>query len=126
MAAKAKPTDSLYTYRCWISRVIDGDTVEMEIDLGLGVWSKRQKGRLRDVWAPEIRQAHGAVCKAELEAVLKRDYGFALCQTHLDKRDGFARLVVEVWVGSGNAETDVNEHMRQFIVACSENKEFKQ
>ena len=28
----------MYEYRCKILRVVDGDTVDVDIDLGFGVW----------------------------------------------------------------------------------------
>jgi len=28
----------MYEYRCKVRRVVDGDTVDIDIDLGFGVW----------------------------------------------------------------------------------------
>ena len=36
----------MYEYRCKIVKVIDGDTVDVDIDLGFGVWMKKQRIRL--------------------------------------------------------------------------------
>lgn len=43
-----------YTYKAELVRVIDGDTVVLNIDLGHSIWIKRHI-RLSDVYAPEIR-----------------------------------------------------------------------
>jgi micrococcal nuclease len=32
----------VYEYRVKIRRVVDGDTVDVDIDLGFGVWLKKQ------------------------------------------------------------------------------------
>lgn len=48
----------LYCYPGIIERVIDGDTLLLQIDLGLKVIT-RQHIRLRNVWAPELDTAEG-------------------------------------------------------------------
>ena len=45
----------MYEYKCIITRVIDGDTVDVDIDLGFGVWLKKQRIRLYGVDTPESR-----------------------------------------------------------------------
>ena len=32
----------MYEYRCKVIRVVDGDTVDVDIDLGFGVWSQER------------------------------------------------------------------------------------
>ena len=32
----------MYEYRCKVVRVIDGDTVDVDIDLGFGVWLHKE------------------------------------------------------------------------------------
>lgn len=44
-----------YQYGCIIRRVVDGDTVDVDIDLGFGVWLNNKRIRLCGVDAPEIR-----------------------------------------------------------------------
>jgi micrococcal nuclease len=45
----------MYEYRCVILRVIDGDTADVDIDLGFGVWLKKQRVRFYGVDTPESR-----------------------------------------------------------------------
>ena len=45
----------MYTYSCKILRVVDGDTVDVDIDLGFGVWMVKQRIRLYGVDTPESR-----------------------------------------------------------------------
>ena len=45
----------MYEYRCEITRVVDGDTVDVDIDLGFGVWLRDERVRLVGVDTPESR-----------------------------------------------------------------------
>lgn len=45
----------MYEYRCEVVRVVDGDSVEVDIDLGFDVWLRRQSVRLSGIDAPELR-----------------------------------------------------------------------
>ena len=45
----------MFEYRCTIVKVIDGDTVDVDIDLGFGVWLKKQRKRIDGIDTPESR-----------------------------------------------------------------------
>lgn len=45
----------MYEYRCKILRIVDGDTVDVDIDLGFGVWMHRERVRLLGIDTPESR-----------------------------------------------------------------------
>jgi micrococcal nuclease len=45
----------MYEYKAVISRVVDGDTVDVDIDLGFNVWLKKQRIRLYGIDTPESR-----------------------------------------------------------------------
>ena len=45
----------MYEYRCKIVKVIDGDTVDVDIDLGFGVWLHKERIRLYGIDTPESR-----------------------------------------------------------------------
>tara|TARA_R100000655_G_scaffold77938_1_gene117315 strand:- start:35874 stop:36281 length:408 start_codon:yes stop_codon:yes gene_type:complete len=44
-----------FVYNCSLVRVIDGDTIDVDIDLGFGVWLKKQRVRLAGIDTPESR-----------------------------------------------------------------------
>ena len=46
---------SVYEYKCKIVKVIDGDTTDVDIDLGFGVWLKKQRIRFYGIDTPESR-----------------------------------------------------------------------
>ena len=66
----------MYRYRCEIRRVIDGDTVDVDIDLGFGLWLSNQRIRVLGIDAPEVRtrdleeKARGFEAKAYVEKFL--------------------------------------------------------
>ena len=66
----------MYEYRCEIVRVVDGDTVDINIDLGFGVWLNDERVRLMGVDTPESRTSDkveklfGYAAKAFVEAAL--------------------------------------------------------
>ena len=45
----------MYEYSCTIVKVVDGDTADVDIDLGFGVWLKKQRIRFYGIDTPESR-----------------------------------------------------------------------
>ena len=42
----------MYEYRCLVRRVVDGDTIDVDIDCGFGIWLKNQRIRLVGIDTP--------------------------------------------------------------------------
>ena len=47
--------ETMYEYRAKVIKVIDGDTVDVDIDLGFGVWLKDERVRIMGIDTPESR-----------------------------------------------------------------------
>ena len=45
----------MYEYNCTIVRVVDGDTVDIDIDLGFGLWVRGERVRIHGIDTPESR-----------------------------------------------------------------------
>ena len=45
----------MYEYKCKLVRVVDGDTIDVDIDLGFGVWMRNQRIRMYGIDTPESR-----------------------------------------------------------------------
>lgn len=88
-----------YNYKAHVTHVYDGDSVTLDIDLGMGAWLKGQKVRLAHINAPEIRgqeRERGLVSKSRLsELVLGKD---VVIQTTKDKRGKYGRWIATVWL----------------------------
>ena len=78
--------DSVYRYGCRLVRVIDGDTVVADVDLGFDVWLTGQKLRLYGINTPESRtrdkaeKKRGLAAKARLVELL--DTGEFYLESH--------------------------------------------
>lgn len=66
----------MYEYKVEILRVIDGDTVDVDIDLGFGIWMRKERVRLYGIDTPESRtrdkteKAFGLAAKKRLKELL--------------------------------------------------------
>lgn len=45
----------MYEFNAVVTDVYDADTITVDIDLGFFIWSRKQKIRLSDIDAPEVR-----------------------------------------------------------------------
>ena len=76
MAKKKTEEKELHNYKCTLVRVIDGDTIDVDIDLGFDVWLHKQRVRLAGIDTPESRTRN----KAEKVLGLKaKDFLIKLC-----------------------------------------------
>ena len=88
----------MYEYRVEIVRVVDGDTVDVDIDLGFGVWLKKQRVRLYGIDTPESRtrdlneKKYGLMAKEYLK---ERISNGAILKTRLDGKGKYGRILGE-------------------------------
>lgn len=45
----------MFRYKCKIIKIIDGDTVDVDIDLGFGIWIRDERIRIHGIDTPESR-----------------------------------------------------------------------
>src|SRR6056300_390904 len=116
----------MYEYRVNIVKVIDGDTVDVDIDFGFGVWIKDERVRIMGIDTPESRtrdkeeKVFGLAAKARLKELLgkgailktqinkdgedmKGKFGRILGDFIVDGEDGNDMLVTKVMVDEGHA-----------------------
>jgi micrococcal nuclease len=99
----------MYHYNATMIRVIDGDTYEVEADLGFRIFY-RLRVRLRGVDTPEIYRPsceaefeHGAAAKAFVERLIPVGARLEI-RTYKDVAGIFNRWEAEVWVGEESIE----------------------
>ncbi|MFC1594233.1 DUF1016 N-terminal domain-containing protein [Candidatus Omnitrophota bacterium] len=90
----------LYTFVARVERIVDADTLWVNIDCGFDIWT-RQKLRLRDIDAPELSTERGKKGKEFVQAALK-DVEFVIVKTY--KPDKYDRYLADVFYLIG--ETD--------------------
>ena len=102
----------MYEYKCTVNRVVDGDTIDVTMDLGFSVLYK-SRVRLYGIDTPESRtrdkdeKARGLLAKKFLQE--KIDSGDSVClQTKMkDSRGKFGRVLASVIVD----DVDINQLM---------------
>jgi len=57
-----------FVYNATLVKVVDGDTIDVDLDLGFGVWIRNQRCRLHGIDTPESRTRDLAEKKLGLEA----------------------------------------------------------
>lgn len=89
-----------YVRNAVILNVVDGDTYDVEIDLGFRLKIKTRV-RLYGVNCPEMKGESRQKGIEAREAVIGWlvGNGGVVIKTHLDKQDSFGRLLAEVYVG---------------------------
>ena len=105
----------MYEYKCTVNRVVDGDTVDVDIDLGFGIWLRDERVRIMGIDTPESRTSDkveklfGKAAKYKLQELLGTD---TVLYTQVDK-DGddakgkFGRILGNFRAPDGRMVTEV-------------------
>ena len=105
----------MYEYKCKIVKIVDGDTVDVDIDLGFGVWLKDERVRIMGIDTPESRtsdkveKVFGTAAKNRLKELLEKD---CLLRTFAakdgeDMKGKFGRILGDFVLGDDRMVTDV-------------------
>ena len=106
----------MYEYRCKLRKVVDGDTVDVDIDLGFGVWLNDQRIRLYGVDTPESRtrdleeKKYGLDAKAYVEKFLDDEWLLLKTETY-DAAGKFGRILGSLYRTTNYADQSVNEYL---------------
>jgi micrococcal nuclease len=95
----------MYTYSAKLIRVVDADTLKLEIDVGFNMTRREASYRLLRINAPEMSTPEGKAAKAFLEGLLA-DKALVV-QTF--RSDSFGRYLIEI---RANGES-VNDYLVQ-------------
>lgn len=93
--------DNLYNYRIIDYKVIDGDTVDLTIDLGFNIHHK-SRFRLYGINAPERnRKDVWSAAKGYLNTLLTEYKDSLIAVTFKDKKDKYGRYLVSIQTTDG-------------------------
>jgi len=94
----------MYRYKVHVTRVVDGDTVDVDVDLGFGMIYKKQRVRMMGIDTPESRtrdleeKFYGKASKANLVKIL---VGHEIQMVSHDKGK-FGRILGELFIGDSS------------------------
>lgn len=105
----------MYEYKVKVTRVVDGDTVDVDIDLGFGIWLRGERVRIMGIDTPESRTSNklekifGLAAKNRLKELLGKD---AILKTQVDKDGGdakgkFGRILGDFYAPDGRLVTEI-------------------
>jgi micrococcal nuclease len=101
----------LYTYSAKFVKVIDGDTIDVDIDLGFGMWLHSKRLRLYGLDTPEKNTPEGVKAKQfTIDWVGKsmtKD-GTLVIRTLSDKPDKYGRILASVY---GSTSVSLNDEL---------------
>ena len=106
----------MYEYRCKIVKIVDGDTVDVDIDLGFGVWMHKERIRLYGIDTPESRtrdldeKKYGLIAKSWIEKFMPVGSTQTLI-TQKDKSGKFGRILGKFRVNDGSYDIILNDWM---------------
>lgn len=108
-----------YTYEAQFIRVLDGDTIKVNISLGFNMWVHDKSIRLLEVYAPEthtkdaVEKENGEKVKAFVESKLNADAHIIVQTFKPDSQDLYGRYLAVIWVNGSNLNMDINEFMQK-------------
>ena len=94
----------MYRYKVYVTRIVDGDTVDVDVDLGFGMIYKKQRVRMMGIDTPESRtrdleeKFYGKASKANLKRILK-DQDIQMVSHDKGK---FGRILGELFIGDSS------------------------
>ena len=109
----------MHTYKCTILRVVDGDTVDVDIDLGFGVWMRKERIRVLGIDTPESRtrdkveKTYGILAKNFVKDYLPVGSTQTL-QTEKDGTGKFGRILGKFLVY--DHQTDSQMHLGDIMI----------
>ena len=104
----------MYEYKCKLIKVVDGDTVDAEIDLGFKVYIK-ERIRLMGIDTPESRtrnkaeKSWGMAAKNRLKELLKETKGEFTLTTKIQKKGKFGRVLGTIIIDGKDANQTLME-----------------
>jgi len=111
----------MYEYKATVKRVIDGDSIVLDIDLGFYIAMNETKIRLYGLDTPEMNSDDPLL---RLQAVLATRYLYdnlpvgskVIIKTILDKREKYGRLLATIFTKEG---LNINEGLLENKLAIS-------
>ena len=96
----------LYKYRAKLIRVVDGDTVDLQVDLGFNIFI-RERFRFAGINAYEISTEKGRLAKAFVERRFAENNNECIIKS--EKQDKYGRWLA--WIYLTDSDKTLNEEL---------------
>jgi len=102
-------------YDVKVVKVVDGDTVDVDINLGFGVWLSDERVRIMGIDTPESRTSDkvedlfGEAAKARLKSLMEKDARLITTENKHgeDMKGKFGRILGDFRTADGRTVTDI-------------------
>tara|TARA_Y100000389_G_scaffold202909_1_gene249705 strand:- start:521 stop:967 length:447 start_codon:yes stop_codon:yes gene_type:complete len=101
-----------FLYKCVIQRIVDGDTVDIDIDLGFGIWLRKERVRVAGIDTPEkrtrdkIEKMFGLAATAKAHKLIPEG-SECIVRTRRDKAGKYGRTMGDFVMTDGRLYTEV-------------------
>ena len=101
-----------FLYRCVIQRIVDGDTVDIDIDLGFGIWLRKERVRVAGIDTPEkrtrdkVEKVFGLAATAKAHELVPEG-SECIIITRRDKAGKYGRTMGDFVMQDGRLYTEV-------------------
>jgi len=101
-----------FLYKCIIQRIVDGDTVDVDIDLGFGIWLRKERIRIAGIDTPEkrtrdkVEKVFGLAATAKAHELIPEG-SECIIRTRRDRAGKYGRTMGDFVLEDGTLYTDV-------------------
>jgi micrococcal nuclease len=101
-----------FIYKCVIQRIVDGDTVDVNIDLGFGIWKKKERVRIAGIDTPESRtrdkveKVFGKAATVKAHTLIPEGSNQTI-RTRRDRAGKYGRTMGDFVLEDGRLYTDI-------------------
>jgi micrococcal nuclease len=101
-----------FLYKCVIQRIVDGDTIDVNIDLGFGIWLYKERVRIAGIDTPEkrtrdkVEKVFGLAATAKAHELVPEGSN-CIIRTRRDKAGKYGRTMGDFVLEDGTLYTDV-------------------
>lgn len=109
----------MYEYKAQLHYVVDGDTVDLKVDLGFKTFII-ERFRLLGFNAPERNTPGGPIATNHLKTLLEKHELSLVIKS--EKRDGFRRWLGTLYIDESGVLYNINNAMAEFVKIFQEVK----
>ena len=101
-----------FLYKCTIQRIVDGDTVDVNIDLGFGIWLYKERVSVAGIDTPEkrtrdkVEKIFGLAATAKAHTLIPEGSN-CIIRTRRDKAGKYGRTMGDFVLEDGTLYTEV-------------------